>query len=469
MKFYQRILWIVLLCVSAGYGRPLNVLMIAIDDMNNWIGALAGPAQTPHIDRLARQGLLFTNSYCVVPACNPSRVALMTGQRPETTGQFTNEGNFRERPGGAERVTLAQYLRQFGYEATAAGKIFHQPRGTKAQANPLSDPISWNDQRKGSIGTRGHNLYLNEEGWAQWHGGTIKGYLGEFGVWGPIDDALEETGDFQSAAYCADYLKQPHGKPFFLACGIFRPHSPQLAPQKYFDRFPLDQIALPLVPDDDMQDIPKIAQKNFSTPFVQEVRKRNQWKLAVQGYLASMAFADDCVGHLLEALDKSDYRDNTIVLFWTDHGWQLGHKWRWEKFSLWKQGTQSPLIIRTPGMKTAGQRCDRAVSFLDIYPTVADLLGLSRPEGLEGTSLVPLLENPTALRSIPAVVTYNAGNHSVVLDHWNYIRYKDGSEELYDHRRDPDEFKNLAGLPRYRARMDALKQWLPEPYSAGEL
>lgn len=450
-----------------------NVLFIAIDDMNNWVGSFGGKAITPNIDALAKTGMKFTNAHCVVPACNPSRVALMTGQRPETTGQYTNAGNFREMQGGMDRITFPQFLQKQGYKTTSAGKIFHKQRGAKETPHPVSDPVSWDYQWKGNIGTQGHNLYLDENGWAKWLEGshldnvTNKGnsgmnYMAKFGVWGPIPHKKEETGDWIMSKYCADFLQQDHNDPFFLACGIFRPHSPQLAPQEYFDMFPLDKIELPEVPDDDMNDIPKIAQTNFSTPFVKLMREKGEWKKAVQGYLACMAYADDCVGLVMDALKKSKYAENTIVVLWTDHGWQLGHKNRWEKFSLWNQATNAPLIIYHPDMKTKNTTCDQAVSFLDIYPTMADLLGYKKPDYLDGQSLLPLLENPKSKRTTPAVVTYEPRNNAVVLGEWNYIHYENGEEELYNHKKDPQEFKNLAKIKKYKKVIKKLRKYLPE-------
>ncbi|WP_168442115.1 sulfatase [Pontiella desulfatans] len=441
----------------------MNVLMIAIDDMNNWVGCMGGQATTPNIDRLAGQGRLFSNAYCVVPACNPSRVALLSGLRPETTGQFGNEGDFRQRPGGDGIVVLPQHFRNNGYEAVAAGKIFHKPRGGGNNPEPASDPKSWDAQYKGKTGTGGHANYLNEDGFAKWHGGKFTDYLGKFGVWGPCPEPKEKTGDWMAADYIADYLKQDHRKPFFAACGIFRPHEPLLAPKEYFDRFPLDEIELPNVPDDDFGDIPEVAHENFSTPFFLDgVRPMGQWKKAVQAYLACMAFADDCVGHVLQALEESDYADNTIVVLWTDHGWQLGHKHRWEKFSLWKQGSNAPLIFASPDMAFKGKASDASVSFLDIYPTLVELCGLSKRPELEGNSLVPLLKNPSKDWNHPAIVTdTQRADRSVVYKHWNYIRYYNGDEELYDHSKDPDEFTNLANHPEYGAVKARLAAMLP--------
>ena len=450
-----------------------NILMIAIDDMKNWVGAWKGLAMTPNIDKLASEGVQFTNAYCAVPACNPSRPALMTGQRPETTGQYTNAGNFRERPGGMERITIPQFLAQYGYTTTAAGKLFHHNRGLGKDPKPLSDPISWQEQWVGNVGTGGHQDYLINNRWAKWHNGEIKkyiadtmgndglNYIGKFGVWGPIDDSKEECADWQMTEFCADFLSKEHDKPFMLACGIFRPHSPQLAPKEYFDMYPLEDIVLPELPNDDMDDIPEIAKENWSSPFVELVKEKHQLKNAIQGYLACMTFADDCVGNLLNALENSRYKDNTIIVFWTDHGWQLGHKNRWEKFSLWKQATNSPMIIKVPG-KYSGTVVDQAVSFIDIYPTIAELAGLDKPDYLEGVSLLPLMKNPSHEREIPAIITYPGNNHSIVYKNWNYIHYEDGSEELYDHSKDPEEFTNLITNEDYIDIVQKLKSFIPK-------
>ena len=449
-----------------------NILMIAIDDMNDWVGALGGQAITPNIDRLARQGRLFTNAHTVVPACNPSRTALLTGQRPETTGQYENEGNFREKPGGEQRVTLPQYLLQNGYKTYAAGKIFHQPRGGGKSPSVLSDTVSWTDQHIGYVGTEGHKNYLNEDNLASWLGDDAKpymktneqggvNYMFKFGVWGPITDTREETGDWKSAQYCVKFLQSTaNTHPFLLSCGIFRPHSPQLAPQRYFDMYPLDKVKVPELPVDDMNDVPEVGKTNWSTPFVKLVQQKGELQKAVQGYLASMTFADDCVGQVLDALDKSPYKNNTIVVLWTDHGFQLAHKDRWEKYSLWRQATHVPFIIRYPAMPNPGTSCQEAVSLLDVYPTICDLIGLPKPKTLEGESLLPWLTKPNLPKKTPAIITYPKDDRAVQWKQWRYIKYAKGDVELYDHSKDPGEYANLAGQTKYRKVVQKLDKML---------
>lgn len=443
--------------------RP-NIVMIAIDDLNNWVGALGGPAHTPNIDRLAASGRLFTNASCVTPACNPSRVALMTGLRPETTGQYENEGNFRrKRPGNDRLLTLPQRLQSLGYRTIGAGKIFHQGRGAGPKANDLSDPVSWDEQYVGGTGTGGAQAYLDEKGWAKWLRGDDHGITNSYGLrsalWGPIEERKEDTADWKMVGFCADVIGRKHDQPYFLAAGIFRPHAPLLAPKEFFDLYPLDKVHMPYVPPDEFADIPAIARENWSTPLVRAMQQEGEWQRAVQAYLACLSFADACVGRILDAIDRSPDRDNTIVILWGDHGWQLGHKDRWEKFSLWKQSTQAPLIIRSPGFAPGPSA--RAVSFLDVTPTVLELVGAAVPAGLEGASLTPQLRDPAARREKPAVVTYMPGNHSVVFEGWNYIRYANGSEELYQHATDPAEYTNLIGQPVAEKIVALLRPHLP--------
>ncbi len=456
------------------FSEKPNIVLIAIDDLNNMVGSWGGQAITPNIDKLAAEGRQFLNAYCVVPASNPSRAAMFTGLRPETTGQFQNEGNFRDLPGGANLVTIPQLLSANGYTTVAAGKLFHHHRGNAADPSPFSDDISWDYQWKGNVGTPGMNLFLNENGFAKWHEGAenefIKGayknsgmsYILRNGVWGAIPHPKEDCGDWQLTKFGAEFVQKEHDKPFFLGLGIFRPHSPQIAPQEFIDMYPLDKIKLPELPENDMQDVPEIGQTNWSSPFVKLVKEKGQLAKAVQGYLASISFADACVGQFMDALNKSKFKHNTIVILVTDHGFQLGHKNRWEKFSLWKQGTNVPMIVRLPeGMIKPGAT-NTAVSMLDIYPTIVDLIGIKAPAKLEGTSLMPLLKNKDAKRKQAAVVTWEKGSHSILRDGWNYIHYKDGSEELYNQLEDPNEYTNIATNPRYAKLKTSMKKFIPK-------
>ncbi len=451
--------------------KSLNIIFIAIDDMNNWVSCMGGQAQTPNIDALAARGVLFTNAHCAYPACNPSRTAIMTGQRPETTGQYENSGNFRNNAGGKERITLGQMLQTKGYETVAAGKIFHLPAGKGEKPSPVSDPVSWSYQFPNNTGTSGANLYLDENGQAKWLEGILKkeleggkepSYWSKSCIWGTTPQKLHQTADWENAQFCADFLQKKQEKPFFLTCGISRPHAPLIAPKEYFDKYPLDKIKLHDLPDNDMDDIPDIAKKNFTSDMVSLIKEKDQLKKAVQAYLACMSFADDCVGQVLKSLENSPYKDNTIVVLWTDHGWQLAHKNRWEKYSLWHQASNSPLIIQYPNMPNRGKRCNRAVSLMDLYPTMTDLLGLEKPKYTEGVSLFSLLQKPQAERTQPAVITYPKNSHAVAWNEWRYIHYNDGSEELYNHKTDSNEWKNIANDPKNDKIKQQLAQYIPK-------
>lgn len=446
-----------------------NVLFIAIDDMNNWIGYNGGPAITPNIDKLASKSTHFTNAHCVFPACNPSRTAIWTGQRPETTGQYENKGNFRLNEGGQQRITLPQFLQKLGYETVGAGKLFHFARGMQEEPNPISDPVSWNMQHKANGGITGDKNYLDKNGQAAWLKGAMsdeikekegRSYLTKSQVWGHADQKKEESWDWKNASYIAEYLKQDHDKPFFAACGISRPHAPFIAPKEYFDLYPLDKLKTPVRKADDMQDIPEFGQTNFASKFVTLVEEKNQLLPAVQGYLASMSFADACVGEVLKGLENSKYKDNTIVVLWSDHGFQLGEKRRWEKYSLWNLATSAPFMVFVPGQKAAITKTQ--VSYLDIYPTILELLGQKVPSFLEGKSFVNVIKKPKVKRSTPAVVTYPKGSHAVILGNWHYIQYEDGSRELYDNDRDPHQFTNLASDPKHNGLMNDLSKHIPK-------
>ena len=420
--------------------RP-NVLFIAVDDLNDWIGCLGGhpQAKTPHIDRLAARGVLFGRAYCAAPACNPSRAALLTGIRPSTSGVYLNSQPWR--PAMPDAVTLPQLFMQNGYRVVGGGKIFHGGYG---------DSASWHEYFKKAGDPKPAKVPAN---------GIPR--TSHFD-WGPVQAQDEQMDDYRVVNWAIDELGKEHEQPLFLACGIFRPHLPWYVPQKYFDMFPLDEIVLPEINNDDLDDVPP-AGRRMARPEGdhRKVIESNNHRRAVQGYLASIAFADAQVGRLLDALDNSDDADNTIVILWGDHGWHLGEKLHWRKFSLWEEADKVPLMIAAPGVTKPGGNSTRVVSFMDIYPTLADLCGLPIGDHLEGVSLRPLLENPSAKWDRAALTTHGRHNHAVRSERWRYIRYADGSEELYDHASDPLEWKNLAGDGEYANVKQDLAKWLP--------
>ncbi len=425
--------------------RP-NVLFIAVDDLNDWIGCLGGHPQTrsPNIDRLAKRGVLFPNAQCAAPACNPSRAALLTGIRPSTSGVYLNPQPWR--PVMPDALTLPQHFMAHGYRATGAGKMFH---------GPYSDPASWHEYWPSK--TR------NRPGDPMPDGRPLNGIPNTAHFdWGPVAARDEDMGDWQVADWAREQLAQPHEDPFFLAVGIFRPHLPWYVPPKYFEMFPPEKVVLPKVKKTDLDDVPEIGRR-MARPQGdhKKVVESDNWARAVSGYLASIAFADACVGRVLDALDASPYADNTIIVLWGDHGWHLGEKLHWRKFALWEEAARAPLMMAGPGIAKGGE-CTRPVSLMDIYPTLVDMCGLGPNERLEGRSLRPLLENPKAEWEPPALTTHGRNNHSLRSERWRYIRYRDGSEELYDHARDEMEWTNLAGDPAYDAIKKRLARYLPE-------
>ncbi|MDF1744679.1 MAG: sulfatase [Gimesia sp.] len=426
---------------AAETSRP-NVLFIAVDDLNDWISCLGGhpDCKTPNIDRLASRGVLFKNAHCAAPACNPSRAALMTGIRPSSSGVYLNSQPWR--PVMQNAVTLPQHYRKHGYQAIGSGKIFH---------GRYNDPASWDDYLKQTGDPKPTPAVLNDP---HSRAGTI--------IWGVLDVQDREMSDYKMANYAIDVLGKQHEKPFFLACGIYRPHMPWQVPRKYYDRYPLDKIQLPNVPENDLDDLPA-AGVRMARPGGDHAKilKTENWRNAVQAYLASIAFADVQVGRVLDALDASPHAKNTIIVLWGDHGWHLGEKHHWRKFSLWEEATRTPLMMVVPGVTKAGSHCDQAIDFMNIYPTLCELCSLPVGKHLDGVSLVPLLKKPEKTWDRPALTTHGRLNHAIRGNRYRLIRYRDGSEELYDHKHDPMEWKNLAEDSKYAAVKQKLAQWFP--------
>ena len=426
---------------AAETGQP-NVLFIAVDDLNDWISCLGGhpDCKTPNIDRLASRGLLFTNSHCAAPACNPSRAALLTGIRPSSSGVYLNSQPWR--PVMQNVVTLPQHFRNHGYQSIGSGKIFH---------GRYNDYGSWDDYLKQTGDPKPTPAVLKDP---HSRAGTI--------IWGVLEAQDQEMSDYKMANYAIDFLSKPDQKPFFLACGIYRPHMPWQVPRKYYDMYPLDKIQLPNVPEHDLDDIPP-AGVRMAKPGGDHAKilKTENWRYAVQAYLASIAFADVQVGRVLDALDASPYANNTIVVLWGDHGWHLGEKKHWRKFSLWEEATRAPLMMVVPGVTQAGTKCHQAIDFMNIYPTLCELCDLPRGDHLDGISMVSLLKDPAQTWERPALTTHGRLNHAVRDNRYRLIRYQNGDEELYDHSQDPMEWKNLADDPRYAETKQRLAKWFP--------
>ena len=448
-----------LLCsVSLVAAKAPDILFIAVDDLDDWAGPLGGhpQAKTPNIDSLARQGMLFTNAHAAAPGCNPSRTVLMTGIRPSSSGVYANSNDWRqvELLQGVE--TIPRYFRNQGYDVRGGGKLFHAHTLFPSGFAGYNDPNGW-DEFYPSI-SRQLAAEVRPSAWPV-HG-SKEFYFGTFD-WSPVAAEDAAMGDAQVVTWAERQLARKSSKPRFLAVGIYRPHIPWYVPQKYFDMHPLESIELPKTLDSDLDDLPDAGKAFARKKWHKYVVDNDQWKAAVQAYLASMSFADEMVGRLLKALRQSGREKNTIVVLWSDHGYHLGVKQHWEKFALWEQATRVPLIIRAPGVTKAGSSSAEPVSLMDLYPTLCDLTRLPTPPHVEGYSLSPLLERPSMQWDHVAVSTHLFNNHAVRDRRYRYIRYADGSEELYDHESDPLEWRNLAADPSLRGVIESLAERLP--------
>ena len=446
--------------IGATQGDRPNVLFISIDDLNNWTGFLKGHPQvkTPNLDKLAAQSVVFERAYCSASVCNPSRAALMTGIRPSTSGVYTNKQNFRDSKLLKNALTIPQYFHKFGYFTTASGKIFHHPSGRWADTGSWE---KWVPQTGNLMSKHPGQTKTRTAG-----GMTMISPKQKSFDWGPLDIKTKDTRDFHTAKWAAEELNRVHKKPFFIACGIFKPHLPFYVPKKYFDLYPLDTLIIPEIDESDVEDLPVIAKAwtGYGKPNsdYNRLKKHGKLKHIVQAYLAAISYADACVGEIMKGLNKSPYKKNTIVVLWGDHGWHLGEKLCYRKAKLWERATLTTLLIKAPDVSKAGGRCKRVVNLIDLYPTLIDLCGLPKKGGLEGRSLKPLLENPNTKWPYPSLTTMKFKRHTIRTEKWRYIRYNDGSEELYDHDKDPDEKINLARQPEYRKEIKQLSKYLPK-------
>ena len=423
---------------AATPSRP-NVLFISVDDLRDWVDYLGRHPQavTPNFDRLAARGLVFERAYCAAPSCIPSRAALMSGLRPSTSGVYLNSQDWR--PHISPDLTLVTTLRRAGYETLAAGKIYHGHWDRHSEWEEYASDRPSDPQPTGPLEAVGSISFT------------------------PLDCSDDEMQDSDVAAYGIRQLSRKHDRPFFLCVGFRKPHLPWNVPRKYYDLHPLETIQLPPTVDDDLIDIPKMGVALAHQAHDHEkILKAGKWKEAVRGYLATISFVDAMLGRLLDAFERSEYRDNTVVILWSDHGWNLGEKEHWRKFALWEDTTRSPVIVVAPGLTKAGTRCAKPIDLMALYPTITDLCGIPTPKHVEGQSLRPFLANPAAECDQPAIMTWGRNNHAIRSVGWRYIRYSDGTEELYDENADPKEWSNLAGNPRYKTEKDRLAKWIPQ-------
>lgn len=430
-----------------------NVLFIAIDDLNTRLGCYGfDHISSPHIDKLASEGVRFDRAYCQYPSCGPSRTSVMTGLRPQTTGMINNRMAFREL--APDAVTLPQLFSKNGYYVARVGKIFHQRVPLDIGTSGSDDPASWDEV----VNPRGRDK--DEEHLMTIHTPQLvisntMGYL-------KADGSDAEQTDGKVADETIRLLEKHKDEPFFIAAGFYRPHIPYIAPKKYFDLYDLDETQMPKMPANYQDRVPAAALS--STPewpnFNTNEEEARECKLA---YDACISFVDAQVGRLLSAVDELGLKENTIIVLWGDHGYHLGEHGLWRKNSLFEESARAPLIISAPGIQSEDHDCHRIVEFVDIYPTIADLAGLIPPDELEGVSLRTLLENPDEQWERPAYIEtlfVDTPGYSVRTDRWRYVEWGthgDQGIELYDQRSDPSEMNNLAKIDDYAKTIQTLR------------
>ncbi|MFH4967429.1 sulfatase [Gaetbulibacter sp. M240] len=427
-----------------------NVLFIAVDDLNDWIGVLGGhpQAKTPHIDKLASRGILFTNAHCQAPVCNPSRASMMTSLYPSTSGIYFLNPDITESPVASKNVVMPKRFQQEGYNVSAAGKIFHNAKGINERHIP--------------------NYGGNFGGFGPMPEKKISSYPGHpLWDWGIYPERDERMPDYKIAGWAIDQLTQKQKQPFWLGVGFYRPHVPQFAPQKWFDLYPLESLKLPQTIRGDLDDISpyglNITRLRHVSPKHDWVIQNDQWKPLVQSYLACVSFVDEQVGRVLKALDEGAYGKNTYVVLLSDHGFHFGEKERYAKRSLWEDGTRVPLIIMGPGIPE-GRVCQKPVQLLDIYPTLLELCELEEDSKHEGISLVPLLQNTEREWLHYARTSFGPGNYAIVSEKYRFIQYIDGSEEFYDHTKDPMEWHNEISNKDYFEIIEKHRAQIPKEY-----
>lgn len=436
--------------------KKANVLFIAVDDLNNWLGCLNGYSntKTPNIDKLASQGVLFTNAHCQAPLCGPSRASIMTGLRPSTTGIYgmTLDNSVRsENPVTKDIVFLPEYFRNNGYHTMGIGKLFH-----------IHAPTGTFDESGGRVEGFGPHP-VERFVWDGFGTSDRKRYGRTNTDWGAYPEVDSLMPDHQSVDWVIERLKREYDKPFFLGLGFLRPHVPLYVPQKWFDMHPIDGIQVAPYKSDDLDDVPPVALQINDLPMMPSTEwaiESGEWKSIIQAYLACVSFVDYEIGRVMDALENSKYADNTIIVLWSDHGYRLGEKGTFAKHALWEPATNAPLLFVAPELPQ-GKVIDSPAEMLSIYPTLLELCGLPPYNRNEGTSLVSTMQNEKAEEGAFALTTFGMNNHAVKAAGFRYIQYEDGGEELYDHGSDPNEWTNLAKQPEYKGEKDALKMYLP--------
>lgn len=467
-----------------------NVLFVAVDDLNDWVGCLKGhpQAMTPNIDRLASLGVLFTNAHCAAPACNPSRASVFSGKMPSTTGVWSNSSpRLTQLNPTIERLPVT--FANVGYRTFGTGKL----SGDQPPFETYFDVSQrWSPLTKASVGytadelpTKGTDsprhilmdsrfpdviLPLNRMPSDR----KPESDGGESFDWGPFDAPDSEFSETQITDWAIETLRRSGDAPFFLGVGYYRPHIPLWAPKRFFERFDDSPGQLPVVRQEDLNDLSETAKKWALEPVTAgahaTVLKHDQWRRAVEAYLACVTYVDHEIGRILDELERQQLLDNTIIVLWSDHGWHLGEKQHWGKWTGWERSTRIPLIIVPPRagvdqFAPGGSKCSQPVSLIDLYPTLTQLCGIDAPVGLEGRSLVPLLRHPDRPNDRAVVTMFDRGNVSIRSTQYRHLRYSDGSEELYNHDDDPNEWDNLVGSKEHAQIIETLRTRFPQAYT----
>lgn len=447
-----------------------NVIFISIDDLNDWAGKLNIHSQaiTPNMDYLFNQGVLFTNAHCSQAVCTASRNSLLSGIHPTTSGWYSSTSAMRKTYDQVmgDHKMLPQYFKDNGYKTLAVGKVFHG--GVSDYKNKTQDfwditapnykvPKDLKDRGDGYGGTKFYpfpqkgSQIINHYGKEYSNGHSLC-----YGALEREDMPGGKMFDELITEWAVDQLQKEHQKPFFMAVGFVRPHVPYTAPKHFFDLYDLNKIKLPEIPENEFSDIPIMGKsiafgtiKNGDHNAVVNL-SNTYWKELIYGYLACISFVDNELGKIIQALENSKYANNTLIVLWSDHGQHLGEKRHWRKQALWEESTHVPLYFKLPGNQQQKANCNQVVSLLDIYPTLVDICGLPEAPKLEGNSILPLIKNPNLEWNKPVLSTWYYKNHAIRSQNWRYIQYRDGSEELYDHKIDPGEHTNLANDPKYK-------------------
>ncbi len=468
--------------LNAADSRQPNVLFISIDDLNDWVGGLGGHPQaiTPHMDRLFEQGLLFSNAHCSQAVCTASRNSLLSGLHPSSSGWYGSTSAMRSSFDAVmgNHKMLPQHFKDNGYKTLAVGKVFHNGVSDyKDRTKDFWDEVAPDYKVPKYLKDRGDGYGGSKFYPFPKEGSQIVNHYGKdfadghslcYGALGREDMPNGKMFDELISDWAVDQLSKDHDKPFFMAVGFVRPHVPYTAPKEFFDLYDLDTIKIPSMPDNEMADIPimgkSIAYGTIKTGDHYAVVNLSDtyWKELVYGYLACVSFVDHELGKVLKALENSNHADNTIVVLWSDHGQHLGEKKHWRKQALWEESTKVPLFFKVPGKRDTVATTEKAVSLLDIYPTLVELCGLPKAPKLEGNSLVPLINDPGSDWDTPVLSTWYFKNHAVRSNQWRYIRYRNGDEELYNHKTDPGEHINLIGDSTYDGVITQHRKYLPQ-------